>query len=456
MRKLLDGVVVAVTRLLVSIFFRRVEIVGSARVPESGPVIVVANHVNSLVDPLLLIAALPRRLRFLAKSTLWDNPLLRPLLNLAAAVPVYRRQDEGVDLTKNLETFAKSHELLAQAGALALFPEGISHSLPELAPLKTGAARIALEAEERFGPLGVQILPVGLSFEAKAEFRSRALVVVGEAIDVKRDPASVEAEPGEQARRLTRRIDAALRAVTVNYDSWDQAALIGRAAELFGRRELAMPGRRQLAESVALEQALIEGYDELAARHPAETREAATAVARYDRLLRAARLRDDQVAARYPTSSVVRYVLVRLLVLLPLLPFAFVGTVLNYLPYWLAGRVSRWIGEKPDVVSTYKLFPSLLLFPLTWAAEAFTAARLLGPSAGWLVAAAAPVLGWIAMRFHDRRQSFLQEARAYLLLRTREGAAEELAELRGRAWAAIERLMTVQLSQPSQPGRGGE
>ena len=45
--------------------------------------------------------------------------------------------------------FSRSHELLAEKGALALFPEGTSHSDPALKPLTTGAARIVLEAAGR-------------------------------------------------------------------------------------------------------------------------------------------------------------------------------------------------------------------------------------------------------------------------------------------------------------------
>jgi hypothetical protein len=88
--------------------------------------------------------------------------------------------DEGVDTSKNLEMFARCHEVLRDGGRIALFPEGISHDEPRLQPLRTGAARIALESERRFGPLGVRIVPIGLLFDERGTFRTRTLVVVGE------------------------------------------------------------------------------------------------------------------------------------------------------------------------------------------------------------------------------------------------------------------------------------
>ena len=104
MRRLLDRATLWLARVLAAVFYRSVEVQGLEHVPKTGPVLFVANHGNSLVDPLLLIARLPRTLRFLAKSTLWKNPAVWPLVTLAGAVPVFRRQDGG-DTSQNQETF---------------------------------------------------------------------------------------------------------------------------------------------------------------------------------------------------------------------------------------------------------------------------------------------------------------------------------------------------------------
>jgi glycerol-3-phosphate O-acyltransferase / dihydroxyacetone phosphate acyltransferase len=182
-RRRIDPLVVGLVRLVLRIFFRRVEVVGRERLPAGRPLVVVANHVNGMVDPLLILASLPVVPRFLGKHTLWRNPVLLPFLLLGGVIPVYRRREMGADTSKNLETFARCHELLARGGSVALFPEGTSHSDPALAPLRTGAARIALESAAQHPGLGVLVVPVGLTFEAKGTFRSRALVEIGEPID---------------------------------------------------------------------------------------------------------------------------------------------------------------------------------------------------------------------------------------------------------------------------------
>jgi glycerol-3-phosphate O-acyltransferase / dihydroxyacetone phosphate acyltransferase len=436
----------ALVRLVLRIFFREVEVAGAERLPAGRPLVLVANHVNGLIDPLLLAGPLPLRTppRFLAKSTLWRNPLVRPFLALAGAIPVYRRQDEGADPGKNAETFVRCHELLAQGGALALFPEGVSHSDPALKPLKTGAARIVLEAERRFPGLGVRIMPAGLLFDRKETFRSRALVQVGEPIDPSPEIALDAADPVAAARVLTARIDEALKHLTLNYETWEEAHLIARAADLYRHRAPELPGRGSLAEGYAFRRAFLDGYQDLRGRHPEKVAAAAACVREYDALLQAAGLRDDQVGAAYPPSPVARFAGRSLLRLLVHLPLAAVGTVLNYPPYRLVGEVvQRVLRLSSDQTATFKVFGALLFFPLAWIAEGLLAGRYLGIWAGLAVALAAPVTGYLALLFHDRRTILWHEARAYLLLTTRRRLAGELKTRREAVLKQVEELAAL-------------
>lgn len=416
-------------RFLLRIFFREVEVAGLERFPARGPRLVVANHVNGLIDPVLLFGLLPAPPRFLAKSTLWKIPILRSLLDLAGAIPVYRRQDSGADVRKNEETFARCHEVLAAGGTVSLFPEGTSHSEPSLQPLKTGAARIALEAEARFGPLGLQIVPVGLLFDDKGKFRSRALLQVGE-------PFAAEGE----VRALTARIDDALQDVTLNYDSWEEARLVERAADLYARPELDVPRGRTLQETVDLRRALLDGYRELRERFPERIAALADEMRSYDRLLQLFGLRDEQVAARYLPSPVLRFIGRTALRLGFHLPLAVVGTALNLLPYWIVKGIAHRVRKTPDQHATMKVFPSLVLYPAFWVLQGIALGFLTSWPWGLLAAFAALPTGWAAMRFLERQLYFGREARGFLLLRTRTRLAEELRERRRRLYREVAEL----------------
>ena len=116
MRRFADEIAKLLARLVLSIFFRKIEVEGLERVPRDGPLVYVVNHPSAIVDPMLVVGFLPRSPRFLARHGLWDIWAMKPLLALAGAVPVYRRQDEGSDMSKNVSTFARCHEELGRGG----------------------------------------------------------------------------------------------------------------------------------------------------------------------------------------------------------------------------------------------------------------------------------------------------------------------------------------------------
>ena len=117
------GSIRSLTRLITRAWFRRVESVGMERLPDDRPLVVVANHANGFVDPVLLLALSPRPLRFLAKSTLWKVPGVKWVLAFAGVLPVHRAQDAG-GTKGNLSVFAAVERELSHDAAIALFPEG--------------------------------------------------------------------------------------------------------------------------------------------------------------------------------------------------------------------------------------------------------------------------------------------------------------------------------------------
>jgi hypothetical protein len=146
------------------------------------------------------------------------------------------------------------------------------------------------------------------------------------------------------------------------------------------------------------------------------------------------------VAAAYPPSPVLRFVVRTVLTLLLHLPVAVVGTLLNYPIYRIVGPLVRRLTRDPDQVATLKVIGSVLLFPLAWIAEGWLLGHYFGPWIGLAIALAAPLTGYGALLFHDRRAVFWSEARAYLLLRTRKRLTSELKERREAVLRQVEEL----------------
>jgi hypothetical protein len=275
------------------------------------------------------------------------------------------------------------------------------------------------------------------------------LIQVGEPLDPAPEIERYPQEPTAAVRELTRRVGEILTEVTLNYDSWNDARLIERAADIFARPELDVPTSGQLAARVPVRQAVIEGYRELAGQHPERIGELAARVERYDRLLRLAGLSDEQVASSYPRSRVARFVGFTTVRLLLFLPVALVGTLLNWLPYKIPGWVSRHLRleRKANEPATYKVLISLILFPLCWLVESLLAGKLSGPTAGLAMAIFAPASGYIALLFHEHLGRFRGESRAYLLRRSRSRLIRELAPLRQSIYEEVVELADLYRQQ---------
>jgi 1-acyl-sn-glycerol-3-phosphate acyltransferase len=424
----------ALARLSVGVFYRSVDVLEAERVPASGPLLLVANHPNGLVDPIVIAAHLERMPRFLAKSTLWRNPVLWPLLELARVIPVYRHLDGKVDPRENERSFERCRAELAAGAAVALFPEGISYHRPELQPLKTGAARIALGAEAEHGPLGLRIVPLGLTFERKHEFRSRALLQVGAPIEVAPFATPEGAADRDAVRRLTQAIDAGLREVTLNFASWEEAARVQQAAEVFAGN----PGPLALGERVPLQRRFVAGYGALVERAPERVHPVVQSLRAYQEELARAGLTDRQVRATWRGAR--RGALARLIVLAALAPLAAVGALLNWIPYQLVRRIARAVEHEPDQPAAFKLLASLILYPITWAAEAWLAARFVGAGFACWIASLGPLGGWVAMRFLEEASGLARAARAWWTVRRDPARVAGLQQRRAALQAQVTAL----------------
>lgn len=355
----IKGLAVAV----VDFFFDDVEVEGIDRVPPESPLILAANHHSGLMDAMMLYALSPRDIRAVGKSTLWKIWPLRPFLAAAKVIPIHRRTDGGGD---NSNSFTAVTDALLEQGVVAIFVEGTSHDKPGLEPVKTGAARMALDAVDAGADL--KIVPVGLIFEDRDRFRSDALARFGEPIDVAADFAGFTSADREVVRDLTDRIEAGLRTVA---PTWESPTV--RAA-----------ARSQAIDSLAVGATLgqIEAEAERLARDDGEV------LGPPDASLVG---RDGEIQLMIPPGEIDPTATA------VLWPVALAGKILNLPPYLVVMSMSQRLHR--NIRATMKVIGAMLLFPVWWAGIAVVAAWF---GASWQVAlaiaAGVAVLGVIAAR----------------------------------------------------------
>ena len=422
-------------RLVVRVSYRRFEVNGATDIPADAGLILCANHVNALVDAVVMQAATERLVRPLVRSGLFSNPVLRPLLHLIGAVPVYRRQDPGSNTARNADSFSRCYQLLAQDECLIIFPEGQSHSDPHLHDLKTGAARIALGAIQANGRAPV-VLPVGLMFTRKGRPRGDVLVQFGRPVvlDV---PAGLNAH--EAVKLLTKRITQGLAGVTLNADSWQDIDLASRVEKFFAFRH----GRyrqKQLAQQFRAMQRLLDGQRLLLEHEPDRVRALIRHLHMFERLRSCCGIGDYHLTLNYRPTLIALYMLRTLLVLLIGFPVALWGAVNSILPFQLTHTLSRLIAKGKDQYDTTRILLGMLLFGLFWSLQcAFVYYHLGG---GWMLAyfcsllVSTPVALMMRSEYHyalgNLRVFFLflrkHQLKEYLLLRRVE-IETELARL---------------------------
>lgn len=191
----------------------------AGRVPASGPVLLAVNHPNDLVDICVVLAHVPRRVVFVANVSAAESPLVKWAYDRMGVIPVHRVRDvrramaRGEDsAAANAAAMARVAEALRDGACVVVFPEGGVNRGPHLGALRTGLARMVLAARDA-GVRGVQLVPLGLTYEAPNTFGTRVLAHVGEAIDVD----TWTPQPDRPAApQLTAAVAAGLRAVTRN------------------------------------------------------------------------------------------------------------------------------------------------------------------------------------------------------------------------------------------------
>src|SRR5262249_48008788 len=133
-----------------------------------------------------------------------------------------------------VDTFEACFRVLEQGEAIGIFPEGITHDEPRLKTIKTGAARMALELEHRHeGKLGLQIVPVGLSFSAKELYRSEALVNFGQPICVSDFLAGYSQNRHTAIQALSEEIARRVQSLIVHLPHLERARIVEAVKRLY-------------------------------------------------------------------------------------------------------------------------------------------------------------------------------------------------------------------------------
>ena len=453
MRDVFYDLIVGFLRLVTRVFFRSVEVSGLENVPKDGPVVLVGNHPNSLLDPVMISTTCGRRVRFAAKEPLFHGPL-RPILWAMGSVPVKRRQDQGeggkedgpvVGAPERVDNNAAFDALTAvlQAGqAFGIFPEGISHTRPELAPLKSGAARIVLTAATASGS-PVYVVPCGLSYRQRDRMRSRVLVQFGEPIRVgeEGDPwVNAHArDPIAAAKGLTSSINLALRAQTINASDFETLRVLDAVRKLYRPEGLTL----SLAEQAELMRRFIEHWERL--KDTPDIKHFFHDVSLYLHELRAIGISDSELRAELSWWEKALRLASHVFFLVVLVPLALPGFFIHLPVLAAAVGAAHTLTSRGDVRATIQMCVVTFLTVVSYAAAAAAAFFAADDVNSGVVAATSTLLllvlsGAATLRVLDGQAEIRRGLWTFLTLLHLD---RELLQLRTRRDALRQRLLAI-------------
>ncbi|MEE8601724.1 1-acyl-sn-glycerol-3-phosphate acyltransferase [Euzebya tangerina] len=417
-----------IARLTTYFLYRRFEVDGEEHIPRDRPVLIVANHVNGLLDPAVLVAALNRTPRFLAKATLSRIVGVGWLLRACGVIFVHRQQD-GRGTGGNVEAFAASHDALRDGDTVAIFPEGTTHDRPSVEPVRTGAARIALGAIDA-GADRLVVLPIGMTFTDKVSLRGDALVVVGPPID----PTTIVdtsggAQDTEAVRTLTAAVDHALRQVSPDFPDVESWLALGQAAEVTARK--ADRPRPPLAVQARIAR-------QLSKAAPDRQAEVQRQVGRYATVLARLRIDDRDVVTPMNLRRLVRSAIGTGLLVVILGSLVGATITVNIIPLGVVMLASLRM-TAPVMKGTVRALVGLVAFPTTW----FTAATL-SVDGAWSVLGLAGLfaLGAVAaIALADRTVRFVGSLLRWRLAHERQATLVDAVAIRADVVRAVEEAL---------------
>ena len=354
-----------IIRLSLSVFFERIEVTGTEHLPAKGPLIVVANHPSTLMDPLLIASVMKQRIGFVGNASLFVNKAISSFFRYFHVIPIYRQKDvKPGEKPDNEKTFSACHAYLAKKGTLLIFPEGTSIHEMKLRKIKTGTARIALSfarSEKYQNPL--TILSVALVYSDALRFRSRVSIMINPPVTAD-DYIQKGNDTWESVRALTGKIENDLARWVPHIEHDEDEKLVLAVQNFATAFRLSESDKLWDTEDIPLRKSISSAINNLRRSDPDQYNKLIEVTGKLKVSLEKNTLSPGLLSDEFLSKSGFKTLTGLLVFLVMGFPFFLVGLVSNYIPYILPSKI--FDGMKIDIeYRTSVLFVSgMLLFPM--------------------------------------------------------------------------------------------
>ena len=335
------------------LFYRNLHVKNSHLIHNTNaPVLLISNHQNALMDPLLCCITSPKQLNFLTRADVFKKPIAKKVLFKLNMLPVYRPHDKVNILEANAPTFKESLKRLESNQVISLFPEGTHQSDQNLMSFKKGAARLIGDLFTSGTHKKFIIQPVGLHFTNIMHSGYPGFVHFGEQVVI--NASELDLQPENRSKtvlKLTIHLHNILKNYVVHIDDDEQYTkklFVFRALQwsiLFSKRTSDILEFKNLEEQLDTHLHKLEQFSD-------------------DELKQVEKSSFDSPALVLAVDAKLRKKFSRKLVALA--PICLLGFLSTSAPYLLGKKLSSALVKDVCFTSTAKIVLGAILTPIWW------------------------------------------------------------------------------------------
>ncbi|MBU2912502.1 1-acyl-sn-glycerol-3-phosphate acyltransferase [Reichenbachiella agariperforans] len=352
-----------ILRIAIHIFYKKVAISRPSVSISDGPLIIMSNHPNTLMDPLLLAIIFKQKVGFLANASIFVHAVINRVFDYFHVIPVYRQQDvkAGQEID-NQDSFRACYDYLEQNNTLVIFPEGTSVHELKLRKIKTGGVRIGFGAEARraFG-LGVKILPVGIYYNHPTQFRSKVHINIGEPISLQNYRSEYQQNEIATVQQLTNELRIKMETLTIHTENAEQEALFYKIKKLYKPQLKEELDAKNDHEDFVINQEIAHAIRFFHLHVPIQYQELKQKVEALDELSTQIKSKSNFDKSYVGLWSMT---VLKSLYLILASPLFVMGLAGNYLPFQLPSWLARKISQEREYHASITMVIGMITFPL--------------------------------------------------------------------------------------------
>lgn len=347
-------------------YYKEVKVLNRKSLSHDGPIIIIANHPNTLMDAMMIGFACKQPIYYMAKGTLFNSKLKLKLLKSLNMIPINRQGEGSTRGVSNQDSFEACYRVLEEGKTLVIFPEGTSFLERRLRELKAGTARIALEVEKRnSGNLNLRVVPLGLNYSKAEKFRSSVLINVGQQMPVVEYLESFKKDAGKTAKKLTEKFRINLEHVLVNSATKDQENLVDELTELLASKYIKTDEKGVVGEIYFLKE-IRNKIEEIQLTQPWKIAEIQLLIQNIHWRLRKLDVRADFLDRRFRSRMFFRQMVFSIFILLVGLPLFAFGLIHNYIQYKIIDFLVLKITKDIEYFAPIAVLLGLFIYPICY------------------------------------------------------------------------------------------